>query len=171
MLPDLTLKEIRWHRFGCCSIGEKKRKRKKSGVHWLSHFKFKCVKPCCLNVLSPASYGTNSFYASLSHSPWLYSTCPLLGLPTSKWDRYKATAYDIFWNVQMRYEYFYTIPSIVGFKVRWMKLRGALVPIRFTLCNSCTGFWCSFVHWTISWHSGIHRPGSYWSASFLEICD
>ena len=64
----------------------------------------------------------------------------------------------------------HTVPSsMAGFRIRWKKLQGALAPIRSTLCLSGTGFWSSFSHSTISWHSGIHWPGSNWSASFLEI--
>jgi len=44
-----------------------------------------------------------------------------------------------------------------------------LAPIRSTLCLSRTGLWFSLSHSTTSWHSGIHRPGSNWSTSFLEI--
>lgn len=61
------------------------------------------------------------------------------------------------------------LPSDSGFRMRWMKLNGALAPMRSTLCLSRTGLCSSPSHSTISWHSGIHWPGTKWSASFLEI--
>ena len=59
--------------------------------------------------------------------------------------------------------------ELPGSRMRWMKLNGDLAPIRSTLCLSGTGVWSFLSHCTISWHSGIHRPGSNSSASFLEI--
>ena len=41
--------------------------------------------------------------------------------------------------------------------------------MRSTLRLNRMGLWSSLSHSTISWHSGIHWPGSYWSASFLDI--
>ena len=61
------------------------------------------------------------------------------------------------------------IPSTAGFRVRWKKVSGGLAPSRFTFCRSRVGFWSCPSHSIISWHSGIHWPGSNWSASFLKI--
>ena len=56
-----------------------------------------------------------------------------------------------------------------GFTMRWMKVCGALAPVRSTFCLSRTGLWSAFSQCTTSWHPGITRPFSNWSTSSLEI--
>lgn len=58
---------------------------------------------------------------------------------------------------------------VPGSRMRWIKVCGALAPVRSTFCISRTGFWSSFSQCTTSWHSGIHWPTLNWSTSSLMI--